>query len=124
MLDFPAIFENDNILAFRTMFYWGNFFSATIHLQGKYLDQNREVLKVNLASLIKYDCFISVNDTPWEYEYSRTNYVKLSSEHKDKFSKDSFIKLSIRIPLEDYQILNNKAGNFYFTILPALKISS
>ena len=33
ILDYPTLFTNTDIFAFRTMFWWGKFFSATIHLQ-------------------------------------------------------------------------------------------
>src|SRR4051812_8041543 len=32
ILDYPASFERDNAFALRTMFWWGNFFSVTLHL--------------------------------------------------------------------------------------------
>ena len=38
VLDYPKHFSKDSIHAFRTMFWWGNFFSFTMHLQGKALE--------------------------------------------------------------------------------------
>ena len=32
MLDYPATFSKENIFTIRTMFWWGNFFSITLHL--------------------------------------------------------------------------------------------
>jgi hypothetical protein len=120
VLDYPAIFQNEDILAFRTMFYWGNFFSATIHLQGKFLDQNRQVLQDNLSKLTETNCYICVNDNPWEYTYTKDNYELLSLEHFGKIRKDSFIKLSKKMALEDYINLNNTVSDFYFALLPHL----
>src|SRR5687767_11488510 len=34
ILDYPRFFKPDNIFAVRTMFWWGNFFSTTLHLSG------------------------------------------------------------------------------------------
>src|SRR6478672_2018750 len=31
ILDYPAFFDRDHIFAVRTMFWWGNFFSITLH---------------------------------------------------------------------------------------------
>src|SRR5689334_6032402 len=36
VLDHPRIFEKENILAVRTLFWWGNFFSTTLHVAGEY----------------------------------------------------------------------------------------
>jgi len=34
VLDNPRYFQHNNIFAIRTMFWWGNFFSITLHLSG------------------------------------------------------------------------------------------
>src|SRR5688572_33083820 len=34
VLDNPRHFQHNNIFAVRTMFWWGNFFSITLHLSG------------------------------------------------------------------------------------------
>src|SRR5688572_33352065 len=36
VLDYPRHFEPGNIFAIRTLFWWGNFFSTTLHLSGRY----------------------------------------------------------------------------------------
>src|SRR5712671_4795594 len=36
VLDYPRLFEQENIFAVRTMFWWGNFFSITLHLSGRH----------------------------------------------------------------------------------------
>src|SRR5258708_37260851 len=38
ILDYPRIFSEEDIFAFRSMFWWGKHFSFTIHLSGKYLE--------------------------------------------------------------------------------------
>jgi len=36
MLDYPRYFSKENIFAIRNFFWWGNFFSITLHLSGEY----------------------------------------------------------------------------------------
>ena len=36
ILDYPRCFEKERMLAIRTMFWWGNFFSVTLQLAGNY----------------------------------------------------------------------------------------
>ena len=33
VLDYPRFFYRDDVFAIRTMFWWGNYFSITIHLE-------------------------------------------------------------------------------------------
>ena len=33
VLDYPTLFTNESSFSFRTMFWWGNFFSSTLHLE-------------------------------------------------------------------------------------------
>ena len=34
ILDYPALFSKTDVFALRTMFWWGNFISITLHLSG------------------------------------------------------------------------------------------
>ena len=36
VLDYPRYFNKEDIFAIRTLFWWGNFFSITLHISGKY----------------------------------------------------------------------------------------
>ena len=37
MLDYPRIFGKEDIMAIGTRFWWGHYFSVTLHLKGGYL---------------------------------------------------------------------------------------
>ena len=107
ILDYPKYFSKENVFAFRTLFWWGNFFSCTLHLQGKPLDERRSALINNWRLLRKKNIYICVNDTPWQYHYKKENYLPV-----DKFSEDElkqffitkeFIKLSRKMELKDHK---------------------
>ena len=99
-LDFPKYFSKEDVFVFRSMFWWGNFFSFTIHLQGKLLDRYRIVLKSNLKLLRNKDIYFCVNASPWNYTFKPSNYKlidKISErELKDLIASRPFIKLSRR----------------------------
>jgi hypothetical protein len=38
MLDYPRYFGKEDVFAIRSFFWWGNYFSVTLHLKGKYKD--------------------------------------------------------------------------------------
>ena len=42
VLDYPRLFSKEEVFAVRTFFWWGNYFSITLHLKGKYQQQYHE----------------------------------------------------------------------------------
>jgi hypothetical protein len=102
VLDYPAVFSLEDIFAYRTMFWWGNFFSATLHVQGKYLDKYRHRIAHNIDQLISEEVYICINDTPWQYHYGPDNYERLTTDHVGLFESRPFIKLSKALPLAQY----------------------
>ena len=110
ILDYPARFSNTSIFAFRTLFWWGNFFSFTLHLQSEALERVRENLVKNTSALIKSEFYICVSDSPWNYHYDTSNYKRAKdfeiAELKALLEIKSFIKISAQISLEEYQTLS------------------
>ena len=104
VLDYPRNFSKVNVFAFRTMFWWGHHFSATLHLQGEYFSQNKQTLVDNFAQLQAAGYYVCVHDTPWEYHYEFENYQPLANFSTDSFrtelEKRMFTKLSRKFPLE------------------------
>lgn len=49
VLDFPRFFDKKHVFAIRTFFWWGNYFSATIHLKGRYRELYAEKI-LNMMS--------------------------------------------------------------------------
>ena len=117
ILDYPAYFTKTDIFAFRTMFYWGNFFSATLHLQGSYLKKYRHNLHDNWSVLEKSGIYISCGETPWHYYYKPDNYVMLNQENKDKILTDPFVKLSTKIDLADWRNLPVLSTNYLTSLI-------
>ena len=57
MLDYPRCFGKEDIFAIRTMFWWGNFFSITLHLRGVYKNQFMPAVLQNLSFFGKKSFF-------------------------------------------------------------------
>jgi len=113
ILDFPSSFGKESIFAFRTMFWWGNFFSSTLHLQGEYLEKFRSRLLSSFDLLLDSDIYICVGKTPWEYHYGNDNYAKLSPDHIDMIDSAPFLKLSKRVPLKKIDMVPQISSNFF-----------
>lgn len=112
ILDYPSIFKKDDIFAYRTMFWWGNYFSSTLHLQGKYLSKFRSKLLSNFNLLLNRDIYICINDTPWEYNFDKDNFIPLENNHIELLETNNFIKLSKKLPLEEYKSLSQFSNDY------------
>ncbi len=120
ILDYPADFSRDSIFAFRTMFWWGHFFSATLHLQGDYLSHFRDRIKQEYDQLLGQGIYYGVGKTPWEYHYGSDNYEPLSEIHRPLIDTSGFLKFSRQFPLNDWQKIPEKVVEFYCLLLPVL----
>ncbi len=121
-LDFPKYFSNEDIFTFRTMFWWGNYFSSTLHLQGKSLEHYRHNIINNLDKLINEEIYICINRSPWEYHYNSDNYILLSEFNLKKLYDLDFLKLSEKFNLADYNNLPKLSSDFLQRVLSILKI--
>jgi len=104
LLDYPRCFNQENIFAIRTMFWWGNFFSTTLHLSGIYKKDAEKKILNSYEVLKKNGCYCCVNDKQWEHHFEITNYQPLTeispTGFKESISNNHFIKLANKIPLE------------------------
>ena len=122
VLDYPTLFSKKSTFAYRTMFWWGNFFSATLHLEGIALNYYRNSLTKNLDKLLENGIYICVGETPWQYHYNEDNYSLLNHEHSEFITNSRFIKLSKKIELKKWIDVPNFSENFFVLLLSVLKL--
>src|SRR5438874_13559943 len=79
MLDYPRFFSKEDILAIRTFFWWGNFFSITLHVKGKFLAPISALIIINLKALLKKEFFISVSGDEWDHDLTGGDYRPLKT---------------------------------------------
>ncbi|WEK36222.1 MAG: hypothetical protein P0Y53_01810 [Candidatus Pseudobacter hemicellulosilyticus] len=106
ILDYPRVFGKTDIFAVRTLFWWGHFFSVTLHLRGQYKTQYAPVLMQRLSLLRQYDFYISVGEDEWQHDFSTENYRALTAMEDTAIERilmaGEFCKLSSRIALEQW----------------------
>lgn len=106
VLDHPRLFARGNIFAIRTLFWWGNFFSTTLHLSGEYKMAFGETIVPALEVLKERGFFICANEDPWEHHFEPDNYMALTEiprEEAERMIRNrSFIKLSTKIGLDQW----------------------
>lgn len=84
MLDYPRLFKNEDILAVRILFWWGNFFSITLHVNGKYQLSLSDSI-VQYYSLLANDGWsIDMGNDPWNHDQSIHTYQSIATLDKDR----------------------------------------
>jgi hypothetical protein len=112
VLDNPRHFQHNNIFAIRTMFWWGNFFSITLHLSGNNKNDLLKNLTDNVSLLAKNDFNIYNGAKEWEHDIDPVSYKKLSAINEDElqkiFSANSFLKLAVKFTVEPLEGVEDK----------------
>ncbi len=124
ILDFPKLIHRESVFTLRTMVWWGQEFSCTLHLQGKAWEQRRVTFAQNYSQLFNQAVYFCVHPSPWEYHFDEDNYqfienipeVRLQKE----LSRKEFLKISRRLPLSKYSQLSSfvlESWGFYEEVL-------
>ena len=101
ILDFPRQFGKTDIFAIRSLFWWGNFFSITLHLAGGHLLQNREALKNAINKNIFSGWYIAIGENQWDHHFEEDNYIPLETFDLDT-TNFSYFKIAKKIPLSEW----------------------
>ncbi|WP_315818053.1 hypothetical protein [Paraflavitalea speifideaquila] len=124
ILDFPRVFGKNDTWAIRTLFWWGHFFSITLHLKGVYLQQYSTVLLENITLLQQHGFFICIARDEWHHHFKEDNYIPLcqldATSIGNMLSGNDFCKLSVKIPLHQWGLANEKLVELYQVVLRAL----
>lgn len=125
ILDYPAIFNKENIFAVRTMFWWGNFFSISLHLSGKSVP-DKEQLPKWISFLGQYNFMICVNENQWEHDFELGNYIAINKMTKEDFESvatNNFFKVAKKIELNKWEEVPEFLKNSFAEIVHCLKFN-
>ena len=86
------------------MFWWGHFFSVTLHVSGRFAMQCAPALAGGFDSLKKNGFCCCVNEDPWKHHFEWDNYKPVKEmdamEFEKRLSEKAFIKIAKQIPLK------------------------
>lgn len=107
ILDFPAIFSKEEVFAVRTLFWWGNFCSITLHLKGKY--KNAYMPKI-LAAKQSDDWLIGMSGNEWEHSIEKNHYELLrncdrKNENFQMNLQKPFFKIAKKMDLSNWDVM-------------------
>jgi hypothetical protein len=101
VVDAPRYFNDEDIFTYRSMFWWGNFFSFTLLLQGEPWQNIRQECKF---SLLPTDTFVSLADTPWVHHFEEGDAIPLlelsDEEREDEIRNHQFLKISRKVDID------------------------
>ncbi len=125
ILDYPAVFSKENILAVRTMFWWANFFSISLHFSGKVLPKFRDTPQW-LSFFKQKDFYISVSENEWQHEFGASNFIdikKINEEQLQNIFKRNFFKVAKKIELNQWNEAPEFLEKSFKEIVQFIKIS-
>lgn len=106
ILDFPRYFREHDIFAVRTMFWWGNLFSMTLHLKGNYRGHFKARLTAAREKLASTGHFIAIAEDEWEHHFGEDNYLPLADldgeEWEQLWNARTFTKIAKRWPVSEW----------------------
>lgn len=125
ILDYPASFTKEKIVAVRTLFWWGNFFSISLHLSGLSVTPERSLPWIEYFK--SRDFCINASGDEWNFEFGEQGFRPFPEEnnfYSDRISKNGIFRVARKTPLtrwaaaqeqllQDFKmIINFLAANF------------
>ena len=125
MLDYPRHFKKAATVSIRTFFWWGNFFSISLHLSGKYKENALPILKSNFELLQAQGYYLCIHSNPWEHYYEEDNYRPLKNYSAAEFAaviqQMDFVKIALPIPLAQWAIVPAFVEQHFTEMIQLLK---
>jgi hypothetical protein len=100
MLDYPRVFGKEDVMAIRTLFWWGYSFSVTLHLKGKYLRSYLPVILSRRGELAAAGFRPGIAEDEWEHEHSAVTMG--TWETFDTTPDRPFLKLSVNVGFDKW----------------------
>lgn len=117
MLDHPRIFSNEHILAVRTMFWWGHYFSVTLHLKGMFREMCLPEIAARREELMKQGYWWNSGQEEWKHQVQQPFYVPMHNVTENDITKNDnnagYVKLARRIPLDQFESLSAVVAEQY-----------
>jgi hypothetical protein len=106
ILDYPRYFRPHDIFAIRTMFWWGNFVSVTLHLKGNFREHFHQRIIDRFPRIAAAGFFAAIGPDEWEHHFGDDNYLPVSMIEDDEwltlYEARDFTKLALKFPVSDF----------------------
>ncbi len=107
VLDNPRHFIRHHIFAVRTMFWWGKYFSTTLHLSGKWQEHFRNKLSNAHSRLQQNNFTICHNGNEWVHDVLSESFTPINRISLPSFeailAESPFIKIAACTGMENIE---------------------
>jgi hypothetical protein len=105
VLDYPRVFSKENVFAVRSFFWWGHYFSITLHLKGAFQQQYFPALAAAIAQKKLEGFYFCGTGNEFSFNLNSKHYTMI---HKAGMANDSstsqaFKKLSYRVSFDQWE---------------------
>ncbi|HOA38667.1 MAG TPA: hypothetical protein PLQ65_00260 [Flavihumibacter sp.] len=104
VLDYPRVFETDEMMVIRQFMWWGNFFSSTLLVSGPLQQQVLHRLLNTTNADLTDALYICVHASPWEHNFKETNLLSFAANTREEWAsllvKAPFVKLAKKMPID------------------------
>ena len=107
------------------MFWWGNFFSITLHVSGEKFKLKGDFSKL-LAYLQGNNFFVCVNEEEWQHSFEASNYATVKEWDQQKLeqiSSKNFFKISKNLEVNKWDEAPEFLEKSFREIIEFIKIS-
>jgi hypothetical protein len=105
VLDYPRLFSKEDVFAVRSFFWWGNYFSITLHLKGKFQLQCCKKITAAIAEKKLQEHYFSFSGNEFSFNLDGKNYFLINNTNEDRYKKmeqQPFLKISCKISFEHW----------------------
>lgn len=102
MLDYPRCFGKADVFAVRTFFWWGHYFSITLHLKGKYKVLLETKIKEAIAGGELTGAWINTSGEEWIHELNAQHTQPVEQMMMNPQLQPQLVKLSFTIPFSEW----------------------
>lgn len=105
VLDYPRLFTGNDVLNVRLLFWWGHYFTMSLHLAGQYWEHQKAKFAKPLNLPLRQSVRFQVTGSAWENDINAADFHYISDMdthlHQTKLKQSSFIKIVDCLSLDD-----------------------
>lgn len=105
IMDYPALFSREKIIAVRTLFWWGHFFSISLHVSG--LEFSADQILPGIKYLKDHHFHINTSGNEWNYEFDEQGFIPFTKEpqhYADEIARTKILRVSRKQTLTDWTL--------------------
>ncbi|HEV2483275.1 MAG TPA: hypothetical protein VGS79_26600 [Puia sp.] len=121
MLDYPRVFGRADVLAIRTMFWWGHGFNITLHLKGAYQGLFLPVIRERWVALSAAGFHVGVHPDEWRHEHTQEVFRPFTDADGAELGGGAFLKLSAAVGLDRWAEAPELLAGLFGTLVGVLR---